>query len=190
MSDRLSEEELAKARQPFAVNFMYVHYDDNGYVVAISNSKSLSNRYYEVPPKRVEPFMLGKRDFTGLKYDYFKFDDGPLNVNAKAINTDILYMIPNDFLNDPDLTVVINKVKKQVKFLLTDSAKKEIFSRNLMDTYKFYFTKKNNYHFLYDTIILTGEKLSSNSYFAIQNLPDEFSLYTIPTFNSYGVILK
>ncbi len=190
MTDRLSEEAVKKAQQPYIVNSMYVHYDENGQVVAISNSKTFSDRYYEVPAKRVESFMLGKKDFTGLTYDYFKFDKEVINADKKSINANVLYMIPSTFEENVDCKILIDKNKKQLRFLLTDQAKKEIFSRNLTDTYKFYFTKKNNQHFLYNEFLMSGEKLLANSFFDIEQLPEKFSIYTIPVFNSYGVILK
>lgn len=189
MIDRLSEEELRKARKPYTVS-MYVHYDDNGVVTAISNSKNISNSYYEVPIKRVEPFLLGKKSFIGLTYDYFKFDITTIDIDRKKINVNLFYMVPKLPKEGCDFTIVIKKNKKQVRFVLTSESKKEIYSRNLDDKYKFYITKKNNQHFLYETVVISGKKLLSEPYADLNFCQDEFSIYTLPIFNSYGVILK
>jgi hypothetical protein len=187
MVDRLSDEELEKAKMPYDP-VMYVHYDENRFVTAISNTTTISNNYYKVSFKRVEDFISGKRNFNGLTYEYFKFDTHVVELDKKRFNLDLYHMIPVE--SKADVLLVINQSKNQINFLLNDGAKKEIYSRNLEDRYKFYFTKKNNYHFLYETLVLSGKKLLSNPYFDLHNIVGDFSVYTIPVFNSYGVILK
>ena len=189
MPEKLSEEELRKAKEPYVVS-MYVHYDDNGYVTAISNSKSISDKYYEVPFNRVETFLSGKRSFSGLTYEYFKYDSLTVDEDKRKIRSNLLYKIPEASKNSCDFKLIIKKNLNQVSFVLTDESKKEIYSRNLDDRYKFYFTKKDNYNFLYGSIAVSGKSLLSGSYLELPFFKNDFSIYTMPIFNSYGVTIK
>lgn len=190
MGDRLSEEELNKAKQSYNVSMMYVHYDDDNFVTAISNSKNISNRYIEVPLKRVELFLSGHKNFTGLTYDYFNFEDLPVKANKTQVNPNFLYSIPNVLNEDLDILLLIDENKNQLSFTLSDYVRKELSSRNLNDKHIFYFTKKNNQHFLYYSLEVTSKKLLSKTCIDLIIPSKEFSIYTMPVFNSYGVILK
>lgn len=194
MSDELTLEQLADIKQLSYIHpNMYVYYNDFGNILSISNVKDSAKNYIEVPEEKLLDFLLGKKDYSRYKIDYFKFSysDNLKDEISVDVSNNLVYMIP--VVTDQstkDLTVIFSKQDKTWQFNLNNTGKETVYQNPLDKVYSFFLVKDRDPHFLIETLQVTGSELINGVNIQCNYLPKIPSLSTMKQFNSYGLIIR
>jgi hypothetical protein len=156
----------------------YVHYNNDGTILSISNVKDSQLLSIEVDFADVEDFLIGKKQTARYKIAFFENINGPqLQEQEQVIKSnELVYIIPKTSSFNNQVTLVHDSVEKKWKLICKDIIPNTEFT--------FYITKLNNPHFLLKTIVIK-DQLSFTQEFE-QNI-DNISIATAKEYNSYGI---
>lgn len=190
--DCLTEEELKIAQTPYQVpKFAYIYYNDRREITSISPIKYDNLDYLEVAFDRAKDFLQGKKDFARYDLDYFRSSTDKIANTTQRIRKSIIHEIPTvDTKNICDVTIIHNKDHWKIE--LSSKVIDALQRQNLNSSIKFFVTKKSTPNFLINILEIKGIDLLSKKTLKFSSKEelslDNFSVYTYPEFDSYGLL--
>ena len=179
------------------VTHLYVSYLDNGQVVKLENCPDPNYKTFEIAYKLVQNLYDTRKNVSRYKIDYFYNIAKGIVEDIKdevEVKTDMPFVIPltSGFNNEITFEHRLD-LDGWIMHIRSDVADKI----NLVDSMKFYITKKDDPHFLLGNItldfknsdtIITDNKLSFSFAYEIETNLNDFSLVVIDKiFKSYGI---
>lgn len=178
---------------------MYVLFEkDSGKILGISPRKKGKN-YLQVELDRVLGILEGtdSRKNYRVEYNPRKKELELINLNNESFDgstiKDFLYEIPEEYIEDSDITVEQDIYNSCWRFILGKTLKTNLSHKgvSLNSNLNFAITKKHDPHVLYKTISVDFASVFSencvvipfDSDFEFSNLP--FSIFTARKFDSY-----
>jgi hypothetical protein len=156
----------------------YVHYDNTGTILSISNVKDTKLLSIETEFSEIEDFLTGKKHTARYKIAFFENITGPqLQEQEQLIKSnELVYVIPKTSSYNNEVTLVHDSIEKKWKLICKDTIPKKDFT--------FYITKLHNPHFLLKTISI-NDQLDFTQDFEY-NI-DSISVATAKEHHSYGI---
>lgn len=176
-------------------NKKYLHYDENGNVLAISIAPSATYKNFLIDLDLIPNFISNKKNFINYKIDYFlNIAEGLISdedeIEDVLKNQIVLYEIPvEDSNNSFDMLVKHNSLTKKWIVETTADANK----LGAITTIPLYVTVKNNYNFLVSAYHI-NPLLLANTPVELEFLTEEeanldkVSVLTIKKFKRYGLV--
>jgi hypothetical protein len=191
--DRLSDEEIELAMRPYSVPFAYIYYNNSRQITMISPIKYDNLEFLEVPFERAKDFLDGKKDPSKYDLEYFKTGIAVVTKADIAIRKNIIYEILTiELVSEKDITIIHNSKESCWEIVLTHTAVDMLEKQHINSLMKFYVTEKSKPHLLITTIDVKSSELFTRKYVKfvseIEHNLDSVSLYTYPSFTSYGLM--
>lgn len=171
-------------------NKMYVHYDDTGQVILVSNVIIPDYRTFEIETDLILDFLSGKKSSQDYKIEYFfNLSKGIVEEKKVSKRSDFVYIIPETTGYENEITFEHNLSNRSWKIVARDDVRDKL---KIMNKMSFFICEKDNVSFLYSTYVidcleLADEDLLIKFSSEIEEDLKKISIVTNKKLNSYGI---
>jgi hypothetical protein len=162
-------------------NTMFVHYNDEGNVAYISNEQDSSFRIFEISDNLIIDFLEKRRNASSYNIDYFfNLANGIVEEETNFVQNDLFYTVP-ELKNEQDITIVYDFHNLKWVIKASDTIKRKL---EISPILSFNICKKNNYSYLYKTLIVNTSDLLKKS------VEFEFTLSVEKDLKNLDIVVK
>lgn len=179
------------------MNKWYVYFDEDDYIISVTNELKEFGNYYECPEDMIRDFLRGTKNYTSHKIKIKNYKDIVIEEERKEsykpIYKDIFVIEKKSVEDKLFLKIVHDKSNKQWNFQFNEEMKKTYLDSNVNAYMQFFLCNQEDYNMMYrrfDVVIssLAQDDIQIPFVLDIEDSFDNLCLITRKYIDQIGVV--